>query len=86
MARMCDADVYIFRAMAGRLGLLGRRCTRPMAHKLTACNFHKGCPSPREPRNINNLLRRHHRTGGWVQVIKAGESDATRKAGFVMQC
>ena len=25
-------------------------------------------------------------TGGWVQVIKAGESDATRKAGFVMQC
>ena len=24
--------------------------------------------------------------GGWVQVIKAGESDATRKAGFVMQC
>ena len=23
--------------------------------------------------------------GGWVQVIKAGESDATRKAGFVLQ-
>ena len=22
--------------------------------------------------------------GGWVQAIKAGESDATRKAGFVM--
>ena len=25
-------------------------------------------------------------SGGWVQVIKAGESDATRKAGSVMQC
>ena len=24
--------------------------------------------------------------GDWVQVIKAGESDATRKAGSVMQC
>ena len=26
------------------------------------------------------------RLGDWVQVIKAGESDATRKAGSVMQC
>ena len=24
--------------------------------------------------------------GDWVQVIKAGESDATRKAGSVMEC
>ena len=24
--------------------------------------------------------------GDWVQLIKAGESDATRKAGFLMQC
>ena len=32
-------------------------------------------------------LERHDRLlGDWVQVIKAGESDATRKAGSVMQC